>query len=439
MLLSVHQCAAFRTGYTTLAHYVACTLEQRPADKGGAADEVFLSAASASWFVHDVLTIYADRFRAAKRGGVDWLVVAEALDSAGVENRRGHGRSGGEASPGGVLALLSWVDRADTVATGVGQGRLDSEASEWAMAAAMALRSNARPYAEKALARHGAGDLGLAGAAAALEAATGRPGRAQRILEAALRERPLCSWLWESRLALEAGFGGGSRERAGATAEAAASSGALLRLRCDVGLTSCRGSSSSAGGNAVVHAGRTVGRVLGAVSNPVSRKETRSLSLLAALIGGGGEGQSTAPPLPQVPRSLFLLTNLVSLSVAGNGLVALPAALGNMLTALRSLDASGNALTSLPPTLSRLSDSLRVLRLTHNRLASPLPDSPLGDLTSLRFLDLEGNKLSQFPTLVLGLSELRTLKLAWNPFPSRAPPRLSDALPKLEELTLPDG
>lgn len=421
---------------------MACTLEQRPEDEGGAADVVFLSAASVSWFAHDVLTVYADRFRAVKRGGVDWLIVAEALDSAGVENRRSHGGSRGEAPPGGVLALLNWVDRAHIAAAVAGQSGMDSEASERAKATAMVLRSNARPYAEKALATHGARDPGLAGAAAALEAATGRPDRAQRILEAALREQPLCSCLWESRLALEAGFGGGSRERARTTVEAAASSGALLRLRCDVGLATWRELNSNAGENAVVHGGRTVGRVLGAISNPQSRRETRSLSLLGALIGGGSggrEGQTTALPIPQVPRSLFLLTNLVSLSLAGNGLLALPAALGNLLTTLRSLDASSNALTSLPPTLSRLSESLRVLRLTNNQLPSPLANSPLGNLTSLRFLDLEGNRLSQFPTLVMGLPELRTLKLARNRFSPRAPPRLSDALPKLEELTLPDG
>ena len=76
--------------------------------------------------------------------------------------------------------------------------------------------------------------------------------------------------------------------------------------------------------------------------------------------------------------------------------------------------------------------------MARNRLASPLPAAPLTDLVSLRVLDLEHNALSEFPkAVVLALTELRSLKLAGNGFPSRAPTGLSDALPHLEDLTLP--
>lgn len=343
------------------------------------------------------------------------MVVAEAAPST---------------APASMRALLRWVSSIDEAAavSGSGQGGAASNLAE-------ALRSHARPYAEKALARH-PGDPGLAGAVAALEAATGRPDRAQRILEVALLARPLCSALWEQRMDLESAFGGGSAERATATASAAASKQALLRLCC-----SDDRSASGSGSRALSSAARSAqqaqarGRILAAVSNPLSRRQTKSLSLRGVL-----EGEAGRPPaLSEVPQSAFLLTSLVSLSLANNGLTALPTAVGRLLS-LRSLDASGNALTALPPSLSALSGSLRVLRLRRNRLRSPLKADPFGDLVNLRVLDLEDNELSQFPTtIILRLKELRVLKLAGNRFPPRAPTSLADALPHLEELTLPDG
>lgn len=406
------------------------TLEQAAAGGGGpsfagaksgnsASQTSSGSSSASSLFVYDVLTVYGTRFQEV-RGGVDWVVVAEAAPST---------------APTSMRALLRWVSSIDEAAAAVvaesGEGGAASNMAE-------ALRSHARPYAEKALERHPR-DPGLAGAVAALEAATGRPDRAQRILEAALFEQPMCSALWEQRVSLEAAFGAGSAERATATASAAASKEVLLRLSCTS--SSYRGGGSGLGSRAFSSPARSAqqvrasGRILAAVSNPLSRQQTKSLSLRGFLEGEGGH-----PPavLSEIPRSVFLLTGLVSLSLANNGLTALPTAVGRLLS-LRSLDASDNALAALSPSLSALSGSLRVLRLRGNRLGSPLKAAPLGDLVNLRVLDLEDNVLSQFPTnIVLKLTELRMLKLAGNRFAPRAPTSLADALPYLEELTLPD-
>ncbi|CAM9257426.1 unnamed protein product, partial [Hapterophycus canaliculatus] len=132
-----------------------------------------------------------------------------------------------------------------------------------------------------------------------------------------------------------------------------------------------------------------------------------------------------------------LLTGLVSLSLTSNGLTSVPAAIGR-LPLLKSLDLSGNLLTALPLSLKRLSGTLRVLRAAGNRLESPLSSTPLGDLVNLRVLDLERNELSRFPDVVLTLAELRNLKLARNNFSERPPRGLSERLPFLEELTLPE-
>lgn len=128
---------------------MARNLEQRPGDKGGAADKVFLSAASASWFAHDVLLTYANQFWKVKSGGVDWVVVSEALDDAesfdnnsNNNNRRsnGDGRNGNGGAtppPAGLLALLRWVNWADTASEG-GQSPSDMESTEWPTAVATA-------------------------------------------------------------------------------------------------------------------------------------------------------------------------------------------------------------------------------------------------------------------------------------------------------------
>lgn len=513
-----------RPEYRTLSHFVASTLDLSVSGLANSGDDssgggggsvkteiasafpfsatASTSSSSSSAFARDVLTVYANRFREV-RGGVDWVVVAEALgssESSAAASRSSCSAHCDQATAETTCALLRWVSWADetVAAAGPSGGEPISErtaptaaaTSTAAVAAAAdsasALRMNTRPYAEKALARHPR-DTGLACAVAALEAATNRPDRAQRILEAALRASPHCSALWEQRLALEAGFGAGSKERAVSTASAAASTEVLLRLfygggRGRVGLGSvvprCDSSSASSpppppSPHPSALQTRTACRIFAAVTNPLSRLQTKSLSLQGALqtpeklsaagaaaaaaaataaaatagseAGAGREGGARggevghlilATPV-EVPRGVFLLTGLVSLSLANNCLAAIPAAVGRLLC-LRSLDVSGNALTALPPSLSRLSGSLRVLRVARNRLASPLPAAPLTGLVSLRVLDLEHNALSEFPqAVVLALTDLRSLKLAGNGFPSRAPTGLSDALPHLEDLTLP--
>lgn len=495
-----------RPEYRTLSHFVASTLDLSVSgltnsgdgssgDGGGGKTEIAsafpfsatASVSSSSSFARDVLTVYANRFREV-RGGIDWVVVAEALGSsessaavAAAASRSSYPPPTDQATAETTCALLRWVSWADEPAAAAGpsgepisEGTAATAAAVGAAAAAAesasALRRNARPYAEKALAKHPR-DTGLACAVAALEASTNRPDRAQRILEAALRVSPHCSTLWEQRVALEAGFGAGSKERADSTASAAASTEVLLRLfygggrgRVELGSVAPRGGSSSAPSPPPPHPSalqaRTACRVFAAATNPLSRRQTKSLSLQGALQSpekpAGAAAAATATtagseagarceggghlliPAPvEVPRSVFLLTGLVSLSLANNGLAAVPPAIGRLLC-LRSLEVSGNALTALPPSLSRLSGSLRVLRVARNRLASPLPAAPLTGLVSLRVLDLEQNALSEFPeAVVLTLTELRSLKLAGNGFPSRAPTGLSDALPHLEDLSLP--
>ncbi|CAM9713809.1 unnamed protein product, partial [Ectocarpus fasciculatus] len=425
-----------RAEYPSLAHFVAATLDRPPASESPVRDPsgqprksstrdppspslgTDLSASS-SPFACDVLAVYANHFREARRGGVDWVVAAEALGGVSAA------AAAASHASCAALALLRWVSWADD--DGDDYGAAVTAASS-AAGGASALKANARPYVEMALARNPA-DTALCGAVAALWAATGSPDLAQRVLEAALRAHPHCAELWEQRVALEAGFGGGSTERAGATAAAAERSRVMLRLRCGGKLGGQSPSSLQA---------RTAGRIAMAICHFPSRRETKSFSLQAALRAPPGSSGPVAAATVKVPRSVFLMTSLTSLSLAFNGLLSVPAAIGS-LSALISLDVSGNALASLPQSLSRLSGTLRLLRAAGNRLESPLSAAtPIGDLVGLRVLDLENNELSQFPGVVVPkLTQLRSLKLAGNEFSERAPAGLSDALPFLEKLTLP--
>lgn len=433
LFLSVLDFVRNRVEYPTLAHFVASTLD-RPVvgdlsnEPGKHRPASVAAETSASSFSFDVLTVYANHFRGV-RGGVDWVVAAEALE------RGGGGGQDGRAAALALLRWASWADNDEDVAAAAGAGAgatsgssgFQLNARPYAAGGRLGIQTNARPYVEKVLARH-PGDPGLSGAVAALAVATRWPGRAQQVLETALRANPYCAALWEQRIALEAGFGYGSTERAGATAAAAASSSALVRLSCGGKLG---GESPSA------LQARTAGRIATMISHPSSRREAKSFSLQAVLAGPAQEAAAPTTVVVVVPRSMFLMKSLVSLSLALNGLLSVPVAIGR-LPALRSLDISGNVLTALPLSLSRLSGTLRVLRAAGNKLKSPLSATPLGDLVSLRVLDLEHNELSQFPeAVVLGLTELRTLKLAGNQFCERAPTGLSDVLPHLEELTLP--
>lgn len=426
-----------RAEYPSLAHFVAATLDRPPATESPVRDSsgqpgkslsrdppsasfATDSSASSSSFACDVLTVYANHFREARRGGVDWVVAAEALGGVSAA------AAAAAHATCAALALLRWVSWADHDESGAATAASSVDG-------ASALKANARLYVEMALAMNPA-DTALCGAVAALWAATGSPDLAQRVLETALRAHPYCAELWEQRVALEAGFGSGSTERAGATAAAAAGSRVMLRLRCGGKL----GGQTPSGLQA-----RTAGRIATAISHPPSRRETKSFSLQAALRAPPGSSapvaaRAMAMATTEVPRSIILMTSLTSLSLAFNGLLSVPAAIGS-LSVLRSLDVSGNALASLPQSLSRLSGTLRLLRAAGNRLQSPLSaTTPIGDLVGLRVLDLENNELSKFPGVVVPtLTQLRSLKLAGNEFSERAPAGLSDALPFLEELTLP--
>lgn len=411
-----------RAEYPTLAHFVASTLDRPvvdgsssrefPTNRPGRYDPASVAAETpVASFSFDVLTVYANHFRRV-RGGVDWVVAAEALERGG---------GGGEDGRSAALALLRWVSWAEE----------EEHLATWedrtqAGKFSLGILTNARPYVDKALTRH-PGDPELSGAVAALAAATRWPGLAQRVLEAALRANPYCAALWQQRVALEAGFGCGSTERACATAAAAASSNTFMRLSCGGKMGGQSPSALQA---------RKAGQIATLISHPSARRDTKSFSLQAALTGPAPEA-AAAPPTVVVPRSVFLMKSLVNLSLAFNGLVSVPVAIGR-LSALRSLDVSGNALTTLPLSLSRLSGTLRVLRAAGNKLKSPLSGGAVEDLVSLRVLDLEHNELSEFPEAVVRrLTELRTLKLAGNVFCERAPTGLSDILPHLEELTLP--
>lgn len=438
-----------RSDYATIAGHLVSALDRswdgESLSAGGRmAENVSSSAAS---FAYDVLMLYTKGFR-EMRGGVDWVVVAEAFGNGDrkatvnkVSSRGSLGIPGYlAASSACVRALLFWVNQADEAESEAEHGPAVRAGG------ALAARRNARPYAEMALARD-RDDTDLAGIVAALEASTGRPDRAQRILESALSRNGLCSTLWEQRIALEVAFGRRSKERASVTSLAAASREVLLRLRCvsdgvKIGSGRSDPSSTQISRQSMVLPTRVAGRLLAMVSNSSLRRETKSFSLQGALLVPDKTGTVTVQDSPirlptEVPKSLFLLKGLVNLSLAGNGLVALPSSIGS-LVGIRSLDVSNNALTALPWSLSKLSGSLRLLRLAGNRLTSPLASSPLGDLVSLRLLDLENNALTRFPEeVVMTLKELRTLKLAGNRSFQRAPSGLTDALPHLEQLTLP--
>ncbi|CAM9282331.1 unnamed protein product [Choristocarpus tenellus] len=417
--------ARLRGRHATLAQYVAGALGNFDDPGPNATDPPITSTKSSVIFVQDMLRGYAAVLSGEQHGvgRVDWVVAEEALSST---RRRGV-RHRALPPAGPTLSLMRWAWEA---------GMEGVEGAGRARGGKAAMR-NTRPHAEKALASN-PGDPELATAVAVLESEAGDSALAQRALEAALRHRPCSASLWEARVALEAAHGRGSRERAAAVAAAAAASGVLLQLPCctnpasQVPSISCHTSS-----NLIAPSPRPpdmVGRVLLNVSDPVARKEKRSLSLQGLLVGNVNVAT-------EFPLSALLLTGLVSLSLAGNNLCWLPSSLSR-LTSLRALDLTGNSISALPHSIGLLK-GLRVLRLASNRVHEILPAEVLGGLSELRLLDAENNLLAQFPEAVLSLKRLRTLKLAGNPIPTAsidagvAPRGLLDALPELEVLSLP--
>ncbi|CAM9662570.1 unnamed protein product, partial [Hapterophycus canaliculatus] len=98
-----------RVGYPSLAHFVAATLDRSVVSgtnsgdkpgKGSPPPPFAADTSATSSFACDVLSAYAGRFREA-RGGVDWVVAAEALGKSSAQTAHA------------AIALLRWVSGAD--------------------------------------------------------------------------------------------------------------------------------------------------------------------------------------------------------------------------------------------------------------------------------------------------------------------------------------
>ena len=155
--------------------------------------------------------------------------------------------------------------------------------------------------------------------------------------------------------------------------------------------------------------------------------------------------------LSLAPESLFQLTQLQHLHLAGNHLTKVPADLAK-LEGLLSLNLESNALESLKG-LGNLA-SLTALNARSNQLAK-LPDEvctlpallsldvgdnalttfpqSLGSLGTLEFLRADGNQLSDVPEAVFELANLRNLTLGQNQI-AAVPP----AIARLEKLVILD-
>jgi Leucine-rich repeat (LRR) protein len=99
------------------------------------------------------------------------------------------------------------------------------------------------------------------------------------------------------------------------------------------------------------------------------------------------------------------LTNLVSLRLSNNRLLALARTIGKLVK-LETFWCDENTIEELPNTLSSLC-SLRFFDLTHNRLQN-LHESA-GGMTKLEHLNLNRNKLLTLPPEIKGMTSLRVL------------------------------
>ena len=114
--------------------------------------------------------------------------------------------------------------------------------------------------------------------------------------------------------------------------------------------------------------------------------------------------------LVALPAELACCRALTALALDGNGLRALPECVC-ALPALRDLDVSRNALAALPPALGRAT-GLTALACSTNALRT-LPRA-LAALTALRTLDLAHNRLARVPSALAALTALETLLLSGN-------------------------
>ncbi|KAJ9146836.1 hypothetical protein P3X46_029058 [Hevea brasiliensis] len=169
-----------------------------------------------------------------------------------------------------------------------------------------------------------------------------------------------------------------------------------------------------------------------------AKKNTRDLNLQNKLID----------QIEWLPDSIGKLSNLVSLDLSENRIVALPATIGGLLSltkldlhsnriaelpesigdilSLVFLDLRANQLSSLPSTFSRLV-RLQELDLSSNRLSS-LPES-IGSLISLKKLNVETNDIEEIPHTIGRCSSLRELHADYNRLKA-----LPEAVGKIETL-----
>lgn len=169
-----------------------------------------------------------------------------------------------------------------------------------------------------------------------------------------------------------------------------------------------------------------------------AKKGTRDLNLQNKLMD----------QIEWLPDSIGKLSNLVSLDLSENRIVALPATIGGLssvtkldlhsnriselpesigdLLSLVFLDLRANQLSSLPATISRLV-RLQELDLSSNQLSS-LPES-IGSLISLKKLNVETNDIEEVPHTIGRCSSLMELRADYNRLKA-----LPEAVGKIETL-----
>lgn len=133
---------------------------------------------------------------------------------------------------------------------------------------------------------------------------------------------------------------------------------------------------------------------------------------------------------PILSAEIGAFTNLQTLSLENNQLIALPSEIGN-LTQLKQLDLAGNQLSSLPPEIGNLIN-LDYLGLNDNQLSSLPPE--IRKLIKLHWLDLSNNQLddSLDITLFANLPPNAELILPGNKFSPEKKEEIKRALPQVK-------
>jgi hypothetical protein len=112
----------------------------------------------------------------------------------------------------------------------------------------------------------------------------------------------------------------------------------------------------------------------------------------------------------RLPKALFSLPRLESMSVVGIGISRLPKEV-TQCRSLRFVDLRGNRFEEFPEVLTRMG-KLVVLNMAYNRLTS-LP-AAIGRLKKLKVLNLMGNALTTLPDGFHRFQDLRRLNLSMN-------------------------